>query len=258
MSTDDCAGPGAVITGSGTDGTVIAEDLNSSNSNFDTLTFSPTPGTTYEIRVIPFSVFPSLVSPSGETYQGCAAYTAFGGCAPPSTAGGTPVTTTATCPATIPGPMGLEMATSAERRISGSGDLANTSGSAKEHFSFHAEQENDPQFEGQLNYKNDGVLQFKSRKITCISFFDEGFDPQGDAKGSAEIRGEGTLRFDGGMKVQHECFRAFARDNGDHPSGSDQFDVQFTDPAPDGSCPFTEPPTGRTLTKGNIEYRLRS
>ena len=256
-SIDDCAGPGAVI-GAGIDGTVVAEDLNTSQSNFDTVTFTPTPWTTYEIRAIPFSVFPTAAAPSGETYTGCAGYTSFGGCAPPSTSGGVPVTTTATCPSTIPSQdtLSVETATTADRRISGSGDVG-----TKEHFSLHAEQETshgtDP-LEGQVSYKNDGVLQFKSRKITCASFFDEGFDPQGDPKGSAEIRGEGTLRFDDGTKKTHECFRAFARDNGDHPSGSDQFDIMFTDPAPDGSCNFTEPPSGRTLTKGNVEYRLNA
>jgi len=250
MSTDFCSGP------TGLDGTVVAKDMNSSNSNFDTLTFTPVPGTTYEIRAIPFSVFPTALAPAGETYQGCAGYTSFGGCAPPSTSGGTPITTTNSCPATIPSQdmLSVESATTADRRNSGSGDVA-----TKEHFSFHAEQETshgDDPVEGQVSYKNDGVVQFKSRKITCVSFFDEGYDSQGDPKGSTEIRGEGTLKFDDGTKKLHECFRAFARDNGDHPSGSDQFDITFADPAPDGSCNFTEPPTGRTLTKGNVEYRL--
>lgn len=264
---DDCAGPGgeAPLGPFAITGTVVAEDLNAAQTNFSTVTFTPVPGTTYEIRVVPNLDFPSsATNDQPDVYQGCAGYASFGGCIPPQAGGIITPTTTTTCPSSIPNPGNpilLESSTSAERRISGAGDLANTDGSTtntKEHFSFHVEQENDPQWKGQVNYKNDHVVQFKSRSISCASFFDEGTDSQGDPKGSAEFRGEGTLKFDGGKKIDHECFRAFARDAGDHPQGPDQFNIEFTDPQPDGTCAFGEPPGGRTLAKGNIEYRLHA
>jgi hypothetical protein len=272
---DHCSGPGSEV-GVGSsfiiDGTLVAEDLDNSLSNFDTVTFTPVPGTTYEIRVVPNMVFPTDAAPSGEQYQGCAGYTAFGGCVPPSGGGVITPATTSICPSSIPSPdnpLLLESAqATAERRIWGAGDLANTDGSTtntKEHFSFHVEQENDPDnmqstnpptWKGQVNYKNDGTVRFKSTSITCASFFDEGTDSQGDPKGSAEVRGEGTLKFDGGQKIDHECFRAFARDAGDHPQGPDQFNIEFSNPDGNGKCSFSEPPAGRPLAKGNIEYRL--
>jgi hypothetical protein len=277
-ATDDCSGPGAeaplgppfLVTGS-----LVAEDVNPNGEfrNFATATFVPTPGTTYEIRVVPHVDFPSdATGNQPDIYQGCAGYVSFGGCVPPSGGGVITPTTTSICPASIPSttdPTMLESAqATAERRIWGAGDLANPDGTTtntKQHFSFHVEQENDPDnmqstnpptWKGDVNYKNDGIVRFKSTSITCASFFDEGTDSNGDPKGSAEIRGEGTLRFDGGSKIDHECFRAFGRDAGDHPQGTDQFNIEFTNPDGNGKCSFSEPPAGRPLAKGNIHYRL--
>ena len=78
--------------------------------------------------------------------------------------------------------------------------------------------------------------------------------------GSAEIRGVGTLRMDDGTKVDNECFRAFARDAGDHPSGNDQFSIEFHDPV-NNQCLFSDPPPGDTappIAKGNVEYQMNA
>jgi hypothetical protein len=260
FSTDDCAGPAAEAPGpGGLDGTVVAENQNTTGDGFETLVFAPQPGTTYEIRVRPVLITNGMGLT--DAANGCAGYTTSGACAPPSV-GGTPTSPTSDCPATMPGPASpMEPATTMERRISGTGDTTDGSGNVKNHFSFHAEQENDPTVKGQVAFKDDGVLKFKSRSITCASFFDEGYDSQGDPLGSAEIRGVGTLRMDDGTKNDNKCFRVFARDAGDHPSGNDQFSIEFTDPAADNKCYFTEPPPGDTsppIAKGNIEYQLNA
>jgi hypothetical protein len=246
---DDCTG-----------GTLIAEDLDFGNNAFASVVFTPTPGTTYDVRVIPFSVFAS-------DYSGCAGYTNANACTPPNAATGGVVSST-TCATT--NDLGITN-TLADRKITGGADIADSSGNMKEHLSLNASQtQNGTQFKGMVNYKNDGVLRFKSTSISCVTFFDEGTDANGHPKGSAEIRGTGKLRFDSGQENDNECFRAFARDQGEPgstsggatPATADQWDFEFTDPTTDSSgkqvCSFNGAPVGRPINQGNIDYHINS
>jgi hypothetical protein len=253
------------------EGIFIAEDLGN-EPNFATVTFPATAGTTYDIRVIPFSVI-------GSDYTGCAAYVPAGGtpdqsaCGAPPPPPPPPPTTSTTCPAN-------PATASSERRITGGANLTpDGSGNTHEHASLNVAQKfrnnsTTPTFQGKVNYQKDDQIKFKSTQITCATFYDEGADSKNDPKGSAEIRGFGRLETEDpvtGQETQsNSCFRAFARDSGDpggsQNGGADQFSIEFTSPTTDPVsgqliCTFNNLPAqfvAPTIYSGNIDYHLNA
>ncbi len=238
---------------------------------FERVTWNAVGGSTYEVRVLPTSVFPP-----GMDYRGCAEYTDglfTRVCAqvpspiPAPVSSATFLSQSGGCDSTTPN------TTDSPRSENGGGDVpspgtANSDRSA--HFSMQVRRKQDgsnPARKGKMYYKDqtaDGTKRdFKSQTVSCVSFQD-GANVKNGFRGKAEFRGLGKLKIKDPQE-SNVCYRAVGTDNGDPGPGNDIFEFQlflFNDngtpdnPDDDFCGPAIVANGPVPITGGNIEYHF--